>query len=252
MNRENILVSLFGFPGCLMGPDPMVWDRWRWVRGLLKWLKPGYLLDFGCGRGAMVFGAAKMGWKGLGITPSDDDHAICWERYGIMGLGRNVSFGRGLPGAEFQVLLCCEVLEHIEDDAATLRQLASTLRMGGAIYITAPSLSYRPIDKGDSKWGPGMGHVRKGYSPATLSALCLQAGIRPTRFFGVSGFVSQKLTGLIRAFPPRYFPLVWLLTLPLRILPPLVDPWLTPLLKWPWYSLGMEGVKVYKVEGKQE
>jgi SAM-dependent methyltransferase len=43
-----------------------------------------------------------------------------------------------LPGADVDVVLCTQVLEHVPDPGAVLAELARVLRPGGRVYVTAP------------------------------------------------------------------------------------------------------------------
>jgi SAM-dependent methyltransferase len=45
------------------------------------------------------------------------------------------------PDASFDVVLCSEVLEHVPDPIATVRELARLLRPGGSMILTAPFCS---------------------------------------------------------------------------------------------------------------
>ncbi len=71
-------------------------------------------------------------------------------------------------GASFDVVLCSEVLEHIEDDESALREIARVTKPGGFIVITVP---HPPAPFFDSA------HVREGYSLAELADLCRKAGL---------------------------------------------------------------------------
>ncbi len=67
------------------------------------------------------------------------------------------------------------VLEHINDEAATLRAVRAVLRPGGSALIFAPALPalYGSLDR-------AFGHVRR-YTKATLSHVLTEAGLSPVR-----------------------------------------------------------------------
>lgn len=72
------------------------------------------------------------------------------------------------------LVLCSEVLEHIEDDGAALDELARVLAPGGRLLITVPT----PPAVDDPA------HVREGYRPEELTASLAARGleVRAIRF----------------------------------------------------------------------
>ena len=127
----------------------------------------------------------------------------------------------------FDVATCFETIEHIIDDQEVMRSLAGILRPGGRLFLTTPSQEYIPMDAYDN--GPFKeiedgGHVRKGYTPERLAYLAEQAGLKVEEIGFCSGWSSQKITTVLRGLTRRvgYGP-AWALTLPLRLVPPLLD-----------------------------
>jgi SAM-dependent methyltransferase len=76
-------------------------------------------------------------------------------------------------GAPVSTVVAINVLEHIEDDAAALRSLASLVEPGGRVVIWVPGYQqlYGEFDR-------RVGHVRR-YTPATLTAAFRAAGLTP-------------------------------------------------------------------------
>ncbi|NEO43486.1 MAG: hypothetical protein F6K55_04870 [Moorea sp. SIO4A3] len=112
--------------------------------------------------------------------------------------------------------------------------------------LTTPYYYYRAITPGDngpfSRIEDGW-HVRRGYTPGMLTELCEHAGLICERQSFCSGFLSQKLTFILRVIN-RINPLLsWILTLPLRIMPPIFDKVITNLIGWPTYSICLEAYK---------
>ena len=68
--------------------------------------------------------------------------------------------------------VCLNVLEHIEDDAAALKAMASVLVPGSAIVLLVPAFQnlYGPIDR-------NLGHLRR-YSRGALRQLAVRTGLR--------------------------------------------------------------------------
>jgi SAM-dependent methyltransferase len=145
----------------------------------------------------------------------------------------------------FDIATCLETIEHILDDEEVMRSLASVLRPGGRVILTTPSQEYIPLDSGDA--GPfnqleNGGHVRKGYTPERLTHLAEQAGLAVAEIAYCSGRSSQMVTKLLRALNQRlgYGP-AWALTLPLRVLPLILD---SQEQRYPPYSICMVATKI--------
>jgi ubiquinone/menaquinone biosynthesis C-methylase UbiE len=79
----------------------------------------------------------------------------------------------------FDKIICAEVLEHIPDDRATVRELFRVLRSGGEMAVTVPTPFTERV-YGKLSWRyfntPG-GHIRI-YSPRELCRLLTMEGLR--------------------------------------------------------------------------
>ncbi len=247
---KSLLVKLFGFPATLVHGDTLVLDRWLWIKRRLPVGLAQPLIDVGCGTGAFTIGAAKRGYGALGLSWDERNQAVGRERAALCRA----------PTARFEILdvrmldtrtdlrdcfdiaLCCEVIEHIIDDEKLLRDIAGTLKPGGRLLLTTPNSDYKAITKEDN--GPFCEvetgwHVRKGYSESRLRALAAQAGLEFDECSYCSGLLSQKITFLWRKLARIHPVAAFGLTLPLRVLPPLLDPLISRVLSWPLFSICM-------------
>ncbi len=87
------------------------------------------------------------------------------------------------------------------------------------------------------------GHVRWGYTFEEIRKLFDEADIDVVTEEYISGFISQKITNLLRRLGLMMpYPVVWAATLPLRLLGFLDVP-LTNLVRYPYLSIGVVGVK---------
>jgi len=117
----------------------------RELRGLAS--PPAEVLDAGCGDGALT--AALLG-RGFRVSAVDAS-GLCVERCrqavgcvpGGLEAGKRVlqSTLTALPfgDAGFDVVVSGEVLEHVEDDAAAVREMFRVLRPGGVCVLTVPA-----------------------------------------------------------------------------------------------------------------
>jgi len=246
MVRSSILVRLFGYRSLFLHGDPLVLDRWRWLRPRLP--EPGSLLDVGSGNGSFTIGAAKMGHVATGLTWDEADQAISVSRAELAGAAtasfevqdvRALGERADLRG-RFSTVVCLENIEHILDDERLMQAMAGTLTQGGALLLTTPNDAYHPINRADA--GPFLPiedgrHVRKGYSHARLAEMCRANGLDVLEQTTCSGFLSQKLAGILWASRGRAALVGWLVVLPFRILPPLLDPLIRRVTGWPDYSV---------------
>jgi 2-polyprenyl-3-methyl-5-hydroxy-6-metoxy-1,4-benzoquinol methylase len=80
--------------------------------------------------------------------------------------------------------VCLNVLEHIQDDTAALKNMSSVLTAGGAIVLIVPAFAalYGPIDK-------NLGHYRR-YTRSSMARLAASAGLRieKARYMNAIGF----------------------------------------------------------------
>lgn len=117
----------------------------------------------------------------------------------------------------FHLVVCSDVLEHIEDDQTVVANLAAALKPGGILIVTSPSVpqpKHLPLVAWRERrigFSPSdYGHVRQGYSEAHLQRLFEDAGLVTKRvrrtfgFFGTLMFDIFFVTGDSRPNPLIY------------------------------------------------
>lgn len=148
---------------------------WR-HRVLLRRYPPAgkRVLDYGCMDGVFSFAVARAGGRVVGydVAPA----AIAQAR-GFQGGAREPLFTLDTPerGA-FDLVFCCEVLEHARDDRAFVGELVGYLAPGGTLVGTTPV--------GRSFWDPDHKRV---YDELTLRRVLEPWGrVRLARYYRTS------------------------------------------------------------------
>ncbi len=123
------------------------------------------VLDFGAGGGQF---AVPLAAHGLAVTALEPDATLRGkiQRSGVTAVGAPDQ----LADSSFEYIYTLNVLEHIADDVAALRQLHSKLTPGGTLLVYVPAFPalYTRMDA-------RVGHVRR-YTRKTLIAAVRSAG----------------------------------------------------------------------------
>ena len=152
---------------------PLTPNAWLRYDVLTRMLPAGVcdVLEVGCGQGALGVRLAQR-YQYVGLEPDQVSWAVAQQRISAAGRGEVRNIREDALGPEQFDLVCAfEVLEHIEDDAAAVRQWTSRLRPGGWLMMSVPAHQgrYGPADK-------LAGHFRR-YDPESMTALLARCGL---------------------------------------------------------------------------
>ena len=151
---------------------------------------PGdWLLDAGCGGGRHCFGALDRGAHVVGLDLDVDGLTVAragiHERRGASveklhgGVLRGDVFELPFGDAAFDRAICSEVMEHVHDYAAAVRELVRVVRPGGTVGITIPTATTEHFYLWLTRLyfeSPG-GHIRI-FRPRDLATAMARAGLR--------------------------------------------------------------------------
>jgi len=151
------------------------------------------VLDLGCGFGRHAFAAARAGGETVALDAGANEvrevramFAAMVEENELDPATARAAVVRGdalsLPFADgvFDRVIASEVLEHIVDDLAAMRELARVLRPGGTMAVTVPSAGPELVNwlLSDAYHDVPGGHVRI-YRRTTLVRRLAATGLEP-------------------------------------------------------------------------
>jgi 2-polyprenyl-3-methyl-5-hydroxy-6-metoxy-1,4-benzoquinol methylase len=99
------------------------------LRTLVGSLEPGSVLDAGCGEGETVARlAGSLPQRVAGIDVREDCVAFTRRRFPDMEVSQRSVYELGFEDDAFDLVLCLEVMEHLDDPGAALDELARVAR----------------------------------------------------------------------------------------------------------------------------
>ena len=144
----------------------------------LRGIKPGRLLDVGCGDGGRLARWQSMGWE----VEGQEVDAVAAERARSLH-GLHVHLGAlsdlALPGSTFDVVTMSHVIEHVPDPTALLQECRHILKPDGRLIAVTPNVNSFGHHQFGSDWmwldPPRHLHL---FSPTTLGQLAARAAFR--------------------------------------------------------------------------
>jgi ubiquinone/menaquinone biosynthesis C-methylase UbiE len=193
------------------------------------------ILDVGCGSGGTLVAVQELG-EVVGCDLSEDALGLC-RRRDLGGLVASRAEALSFTAESFDVVLACDVLEHVEHDAQGLAEIRRVLRPGGILILTVPAYPWLWSSHDEI-----LGHFRR-YTRRALAARLREADFRPQLLTYAVGLVlpailavrgAERLrhkatrpgqTGLIELPTPANRALIGVLNLERRLIPRTGLPW---------------------------
>jgi SAM-dependent methyltransferase len=154
-------------------------DRHWWYRGRRRVLEraiarlalptPARVLDAGCGSGRNMIELARYG-EVAGIELSGTSVALARER-GVGEVVEGSLLEMPFAADSFDLAVCLDVVEHLQDDRAALRELRRVLAPGGSLLVTVPA--YQWLWSGHDV----INHHHRRYNRRTLLTAAQDAGL---------------------------------------------------------------------------
>ena len=165
--------------------------RLAWIESLVGPLQGRRALDVGCGGGILAEAMARQGAQVLGIDLADKAlmvaqlHAL---EQGVQGVSYRAVSAEALAAeqpAQFDVVTCMEMLEHVPDPGSVVQACATLVKPGGWVFfstlnrnpksflfaIVGAEYVLRLLPRGTHEY-------RKFIRPSELAADCRRAGLQ--------------------------------------------------------------------------
>jgi 2-polyprenyl-6-hydroxyphenyl methylase/3-demethylubiquinone-9 3-methyltransferase len=171
-------------------------------------------LDVGCGGGLLAEEFARLGCQVTGVDLSEPSLETARAHAAASGLAIDYRTGVGealpFPDQSFEIVCCCDVLEHVTDLDRVIAEIARTLTPGGAFFydtINRTFLSKLFAIKLAQEWRAtrfapsGLHDWNQFIKPTELQALMGRYGLEPQEVVGLS-LGARPIAGLraIRKF----------------------------------------------------
>lgn len=164
-------------------------------RFLTRHKRPGRVLDVGCATGTFLEGMQQAGWEAHGVDISEYAAGVARRR-----LGAEVRVGTleaaAYPDRYFDAVTLWDVLEHLHDPVASLREVHRVLKDDGLLVVRVPDGSSWDARLFGRHWA-GLDAPRHlyVYDPATAGATLARSGFRVlSRRCGLGGYPTFVLS----------------------------------------------------------
>jgi ubiquinone/menaquinone biosynthesis C-methylase UbiE len=156
------------------------------------WIPAGCqrLLDAGCAWGYAAHHFELRSEFVAGIDPDADAIAVARDRYPHIEFTQGVLEHLPYEDASFDVVTCCDALEHVADERGSLNELWRVLRPGGVLILSTPHRGlFGWLDH--SNYLPGLRKLLAHRAPR-LFATVQRARNRPVRPLSTYSFTRHR------------------------------------------------------------
>ncbi len=154
-------------------------------------------LDFGCGGGLITEPLARMGFAMTGVDGASDAVAVAQTHADAQGLAityrETTEAVLAAEGAQFDLIIALELVEHVEDRRGFLITLSHLLKPGGLMILSTLNRTPQSYVLGIVaaehllRWAPVGAHDHaKFVTPDELRSDLATAGLEPEGPFGLT------------------------------------------------------------------
>lgn len=163
--------------------DKKLWRSQRRVRRLQReYGLRGRWLDVGCSAGFVVKAAEQAGFEAYGVDIESDGIAYGRATLGLSHLACGLLEEQAYPDGHFHAVSAYDVIEHVPDLNACMREFKRILAPGGVIDIGTPDIGHWRVPRRLETWHEFKPSEHLYYfNRATLGRLLANHGLRIDR-----------------------------------------------------------------------
>lgn len=187
--------------------DLLLLRAWHVHKELRLWIKENKtaasVLDAGAGFGQYTYWLHEKNrdWNILSVDVKDEQVADCNNFFRSIG-AKNVRFEvqdltKYVKENAYDLVVCVDVMEHIEEDVQVFRNYHASLKKGGMVLISTPSDQGGSDVHGDDESSFIEEHVRDGYNIDEIKEKLRGAGFSKVEAryqYGTPGKISWRLS----------------------------------------------------------
>lgn len=192
--------------------------RFSKVKNLLGLSSTSKILDVGCGIGSYLnYASYLFDCSGVGIDRLENvisvarrvnDHYKLQNQFAVSEIE---SYLFGLTGQQFDLILCIDVLEHLDNPGVVLAKCISTLSAQGKLILSVPTAPFRhwlfEIRRNHFNYGVDR-HAVDGYAEEVLAGFIKNASARieeRVETFKMFGQILWEISEKLWKFKPLYY-----------------------------------------------
>ena len=126
-------------------------ERIRKRRRINQFIKPGKILDIGCGRGLFLDVMRRGGWNTIGTELNEETASYAIKTYDSKIFTGDI-IQHKLPAESLDAVNINQVLEHLKNPHKVIEESHRLLRKGGILIISVPDLRSPQFTIGKENW----------------------------------------------------------------------------------------------------